>query len=257
MYIRELALVTKRWRDWLPLAWSDFSMPYRRTFIGPLWQAIQAAVWVAGLYAIFHSTESNTTDNYVVYVASGVVIFGFISTTLTSAPDLYLRSANTLLNINISPIFFVFRFTAYNAIKFVCQLPVVFIAVYLFGSGFTVNTLWLIPGLLLLLITGLWMTLLLATIGARYVDLKYAMTSVARILFFVSPIFWGVSDGGLRNYIASYNPITYFIGIIRDPIMSSAPSMHTWTVVLVINLIGIFITWALFTRSRKTIPLWL
>ncbi len=254
--LNDFILATQRWRDWFFLAWYDFKIPYQRTIIGPLWQMLQVGVWVAGLTIIFNQTEGRTTNYYIQYITCGVVFFGFISSIMTASPNLFLQYSQDILNIPMPLFIYVYRMVALNVLNLLFQLPVVFLVIVLVAN---VNryTLLSIPALLAYFITAIWVTLLLAILGSRFKDLKYTIASIMRLLFFFSPIFWVPVKGSFRETIAFLNPLTYFLEIIRSPLLGQLPSTAAWRNVLVINLFGIVITLAAFLSCRRRIPFWL
>ena len=247
---------TRRWRDWFFLAWYDFKIPYQRTIIGPLWQMLQAGVWVLGLMTIFSESEGGSTTYYLGYVTCGVVFFSFISNIITASSNLFLQYSQDILNIPIPLLIYVYRMVTLNIINFLFQLPVVF-AVIIFSGNANRYILFSIPAFLIYFITATWVTLLLAILGTRFKDLKYSVASVMRLLFFFSPIFWIPIKGSFREIIALFNPLTYFLEILRSPFLGELPSLMAWNIVLFINLFGITLTLAIFLYCRRKIPFWL
>jgi len=47
-----------------------------------------------------------------------------------------------------------------------------------------------LPGIALILLNGLWVSLLLGLISARFRDLLMIVGSIVQVMFFMAPIFW-------------------------------------------------------------------
>ena len=254
---KDITAGIRRWPDWLSLAWFDFVLPHRRAIVGPLWEMLYVAVWVAGLSIVFMASERGTTVSYVAYVACGVTFFGFISSVLTSSPSLFRRRANLIQNISLPMAFYVYRLIATSAIKLLFQLLVVLATVMIFVGGFKFEALWAFPAFLLYLATAAWTALLLAIVGTRFGDTQFATTALMRFLFFASPVFWVPVEGTMRETLAAYNPLTYYIEIMRAPLLGQAPSLTAWGIVIAISAMGSIVTFLVFARLRRLIPFWL
>lgn len=255
--INDIVMGMRRWPDWLSLAWYDFVLPHRRAVIGPLWEMFYVVVWAAGLSVVFMGSEAASGVAYVPYVASGVTLFGFISNILTGSPGLFRQRANLILNISAPLTYHVYRLVAVSTVKLLFQLPVVLVAVLLFSGGIGVEVLWALPALLIYLVTAVWATLLMAIAGTRYGDVQFAARATMRFLFFLSPIFWVPVEGTMRAALAAYNPLTYYLDILRLPLLGETPPLGSWSIVGAISLGGLIVTTAIFSRTRRLIPFWL
>jgi len=222
-------------RLWLSLGWYDFIIMHRRTAIGPFWQTLQAGVWVGGLGLLFGVLLNRTSQNYIAYLAAGIVIWNFITGSLAGGTGVFVKNRKLILNINNPMFTHVLRDITLSTCRFGFQF-LVFIVVLPFSSiEFGLVTLLAIPGLLALLLTAMWVVPLMGIIGARYRDTPYAIGSIMRFLFFTTPVFW-VADGlGPRAYIATFNPFTHFLEIVRAPLLGTIPSFLSWSVVVTVN----------------------
>jgi len=243
-------------RGWIYLGWMDFTVPYRKTFIGPIWEILSAVIWVTGLSIVFYTPDFADISSYVAYVAAGIVIFGYISHILNSTPPLYHSAANTMRTVKISPAFFILRNLVLNLIRFACQLIVAFVAVAYFASLTDMVWLDLFLGTFVVLFTSIWVSLLFAAVGARFPDIVQVVTAITRALLFVTPVFWTVGDSSLRNIIATYNPLTYFLEVMRAPMLGDAVSMRAWAVVIITNLVLIPVALLTYRFTRHRILNW-
>ncbi len=67
------------WRLWSKLAWHDMLARYRRSWVGPFWLVLTAAVFIGALSLIYGTLFRMDIDKFVPFVAIGVVTWGFIS----------------------------------------------------------------------------------------------------------------------------------------------------------------------------------
>lgn len=243
-------------RGWIYLGWMDFIVPYRSTYVGPVWELLSAVVWVLGLSLVFYSPEFSSVSRFVAYVACGIVFFTFTSHTLTQFPSLYLTSGEVMQSIAISPAFFILRTFVLNLLRFASQFVVAIGAVWFFADITEVQIFEFIPGMFVLVNTSLWVGIILASLGARFPDMVQVISTLARTLMFVTPVFWSVGDSQARDIVASYNPITYFIEIVRAPLLGEHVRDVAWIVVISINLALIPIALITYKMVRHRILKW-
>jgi ABC-type polysaccharide/polyol phosphate export permease len=103
----------------------------------------------------------------------------------------------------------------------------------------------------------LWVTQVLGYIGARYRDVEPLIVAFLPILFFVSPVIYSAKQLGDLQPFLLFNPLAYWVGLIRDPIMGQIPGLGAYAYALAITVAGWLL--ALWTTSRKRhrLPYWI
>ena len=255
--VEDILAGCRAWRRWAILGWHDFRLQHHRTVIGPFWQTLQVAFWITGLALIFGTGFRRGVENYIPYLAIGLICWNILSSCLMSGPQVFQKNSNLILNINAPLSLYVFRDIVTILCRSLFQLPILIVVLPLFDVEMTATMLWAIPGLLAVLLTGVWVMIVGAIIGTRYRDFKHAMNSLMRFLFFASPIVWGPVPDTARGIIALYNPISHYLEVVRAPLLGQMPSLTAWSVVLFCTLIGYPIMVTLFNRYRASIVFWL
>lgn len=245
-----------RWRDWLTLGWYDFTIRHRRTMIGAFWETVQVGVWIICLSVVFGHHEGHGPD-YFAYLAAGMISWNFITGTINSGASLFSKNANYMLNLQIPFSFYVFRSITESVAKLAFQAPVYIAVLAFFPHLLSLKMLMFLPGMLVLLFTAFWVAPLLGIIGSRFNDAAYLISIAMRLLFFISPVFWKAHAGrGGRDLMAAYNPFTYFLDVVRQPLLGTMPSAKAWTVALTVTLVGSLVTYLAFRRYRQAIIFW-
>lgn len=242
---------------WVTLGWYDFELQYRRAYIGPLWEIIIVAVWVAGLGLLFGRLLGHDQGDYLVYMASGVVLWQYISSTLTTGANVFVVNSRQIVSVN-NPLFtYVLRNVIEHLAK-LCIHSLVFVAVMAITRTSVKPVMLLaVPGLVVLVFTTLWAVPLLGFIGARFRDFTHLLRAGMRFLFFATPVFWYADGLNDREFLANYNPFTHFLEIVRAPLVGESASLTSWTVVLLINAVGIAIMFVMYNRLRRSLTLWI
>jgi ABC-type polysaccharide/polyol phosphate export permease len=246
------------WRLWTTLGWEDLSDRYRRTFLGVSWLLTSFALFILVYIVVFHEMSGVSGREYALYITIGWGLWGFINSVVSDSCLGYITSSNWMLGVAIPyPVFFLqaaFR----NWVVFLLTLVVVVAIMLWLKSGWTSAMLWAIPGLLSYLITPLWLAAILAPLCARYRDLLHAIRTAMQLMFFATPILWlpGQRDS-LVGIIARYNFLTYFVDVVRFPLIHDGFPAKSWLVVIAVNAIGLVLGFLTYTLTRKKVAYWL
>ncbi|MEZ5935281.1 MAG: ABC transporter permease [Alphaproteobacteria bacterium] len=246
-----------RWPTWLRLGWTDFQVAHRRTVIGPLWQVVQVGIWVVGLTLVFRQALAAKEPNYMAYVAIGVVLWNFMSASITQGANGFVRHAGLIRDINNPILIYPFRILANNLIKMAVQASVILMVWPTTTVALQPTALLSIVGLALVVLTAVWAIPLLALIGVRFRDTSHAFQAVMRFLFFATPVFWMPSGLGQRDYIATFNPLAHYLSVVRDPLLGGTADPLSWAVVIGITLAGGLVSLIALGRFRREIVFWL
>ena len=133
-------------------------------------------------------------------------------------------------------------------------VPLVLI-IFIVPVGWSV--LIIVPALLILTINGIWVSILLGMISARYRDVPPIVTSFVQVLFFVTPVFWPPEALGIWMQALPLNPLFAAVDVVRAPLLGGAPLAYSWTVLLVSTVVGCIGTFFLFAKFRPRIAYWI
>ena len=241
---------------WITLGWYDFTLRYRRTYFGPLWELVVVGVWIAGLGVLFGKLLG-AGDDYLVYLSVGVILWSYISGTLTTGAAVFVSNARAISSIN-NPLF---TYVLRNGVEHWAKMAVhsVLLIGVLAWSGVQIGwqTLLAAPGLMLLFLGSMWAVPLLGFAGARYRDLTHLIRAGMRFLFFATPVFWYADGLGDRGFLALLNPFTHYLEVVRAPLMGETAPMLSWSVVLAIDAIGLMLFAATYSPLRRRLAIWI
>ncbi len=242
---------------WITLGWYDFTLRYRRTYFGPLWEILVVGIWIAGLGLLFGRLLGDPDESYLAYLTVGVILWSYISSTLTTGAAVFVANARAISSIN-NPLF---TYVLRNAVEHLAKMAVhslILIAVLVWAEvelGW--QALMVIPGLLLLFLGSLVAVPLLGFAGARYRDLTHMIRAGMRFLFFATPVFWYVDGLDDRKFLALANPFTHYLEIVRAPLTGETASMFSWSLVLAIDAVGLVLLAATYNSFRRRLAIWI
>jgi ABC-type polysaccharide/polyol phosphate export permease len=120
------------------------------------------------------------------------------------------------------------------------------------GTPVTIAWLWSLPGVAILLLISPAIIVIFATAGAFFPDLEFIVSNLIRVSIFLTPVFWFPSPG-FHQLLYTWNPLTYFIEAVREPIVAGAPPIVALDICSLITLACWVMATVLLGGFRKQI----
>lgn len=256
--INDILCSIQHWRMSTTLGWQDIKLKYKRSSIGPFWITISMAVTIYTIGFLYGHLFKVDIKEYFPHLASGIIGWTFISTSLIESTNIFVESENYIKNAETHYTVFMMRLMIRNIIIFlhniIAYLPIFFLLKII--PGF--NIFLLIPAIFIVsLNVVLWGTVL-AILGTRFRDLLPIITSLIQVAFFMTPIMW------IPNFLPEkyqwfilYNPFNQFLNLLRNPLLNKPIDQWSIMIVLLVSLTG-FLFFSHFINKYKTrIVFWL
>jgi len=237
----------------MALASEDIADSHRATLLGPVWQLLNYLLFAGTIIFIFGRHAPGV--NFMAYVAVGYLVWQFISDTLSQSATLFVREASFIQGTVLPISIYVLRQTMRTAIRSAYALIGAVPLVLFSGVDITPAVLSILPAALLLLLTAPGVAILFALAGVFFRDFQQMVTHSVRLLMFITPIFWVGSGGdGFRGFLYHWNPLTHYIEIVREPVVSGIVPLNSWAVALASSvLISVTALLALGKFNRKIV----
>ena len=258
----ELALLdvvegARRWELWVAMGVQDLKRRYRRSILGPLWLTLSLAILVAALGLLYGRLLNVPLDRYVPHLALGFIAWQFIQGVVTDSCNVFILHKGWITNARWPLSLFVYKMVLQNTLMMAHNALVYVGVAILFGIFAGLPGLLIIPGLALVFVNAVWVGLLFGAVCARFRDIPQIVQSIMRVAFFVTPVIWMPDQLGARAHLALYNPFTYFVELIRAPLLGQVPPVQTWLLALAVTAVGCVVTWLFFVRFRGRVAYWL
>lgn len=238
------------------LAWSDTRTRYRRSVLGPFWLVLGTLIGVGGLGFVWSTLFQVDRATFIPSLSIGLVTWYLLSGSVTEAAGVFYNNRELILNIPVSSLTVSMLLLFRQLINFLHNFVVVIIVFIFFPEHLSWTALLMLPGLFLVSLNLLWIIQLVGYIGARYRDLSPLLNAIMQPLFFITPVLFRPSQLGQNSFIADLNPFTYWLSLIRDPLMGTAPQLSTWLVALVMTVVGWFLALMITAKKRKRLAYW-
>jgi ABC-type polysaccharide/polyol phosphate export permease len=246
-------------RAWIPatMAWQDVRQRYRRSVLGPFWLTISMSVMILTLGFLYSSLFNLSINQYLPFLTLGLLFWTFISTVINEGCVCFIEAESMIRQMRMPFFTHVYRTILRNLI-ILAHNAVVYVAVQIyFHLPLSAYSLLVVPGLVMLLLNGIWVCLLLGMISARFRDVIPIVSSVVQIWFFITPVFWDPSSlAGRHVWLVDFNPIYALVETVRAPLLGQPLAASQWFLALGTTVVGCSVAFAFFTRFRARIPYW-
>jgi lipopolysaccharide transport system permease protein len=242
----------------LALGWQDLKQAYRRSAIGPFWITAGMGVQIATMGIVFGLIFKTNTTDYVPFLAVSIIIWGFISSTISDSCLAFISAESIIKQVDIPFTVHVIRVLWKNALNLIHNLAILPVVFLIFGRGIDGNVLLAFPGLVLLAVNLAWMGLILAMLSARFRDMPPIVSSLLTITFYLTPIMWfpELLPGGTAHLLLGLNPFYHLLQIVRLPILGESPTIENWLLSFSFAIFGSAASAAIFRRFKSQIAYW-
>lgn len=247
----------RRINVWGLLGWQDIRQRYRRSLIGPFWLTISMGTMIAALGLLYAGLFRIELASYLPFLTLGFIVWGLITGFVTDGCTAFITADAIIKQVELPLSVHVYRVLWRHIIIFAHNFLIFVVVATVFSifpgwAGF-----FLIPGLVLLILNGLWIGLLFGLISARFRDVPQVTASIVQVAFFLTPIIWKPETlpNGI-TLVLDLNLFFYLVEVVRAPLLGSIPPLSFWLVTLGITLAGWIVAFYFFQRYRRRIAYW-
>lgn len=264
---------------WGHLGWQDIKQRYRRSVLGPFWITISTGVMALGLGILYSMLFQMKIETFLPYVTAGFVVWGLIVGCVTEGTDTFISNEGLIKHLPAPITVYVLRTIWRQLLMFAHNLIIYVIVVAIFfntlsspyymsqeavghqhpGLGFTFFLA--VPGLALLALNGVWVTILFGIISTRYRDIPQVINSLIQLVFYMTPIVWSPDILGrvgqrIGEVAVQFNPLYHYVQIVRAPMLGQHASWWSWVIVIVITVIGWILAMVAMRNYRARVSYW-
>lgn len=238
------------------LVQQDMLSRYRRSILGMLWSVLMplgTSLIIGAVYSVLW--QSDITD-FLPFLFSGLTTWNYVSECLNAGTVAYIGAEGYIKQLPVDIEIFPIR-VAFVSLTNLCFSLIAFFAMLLIvnPSLITLNTLLVIPAILILMVFGVGMATITATAQVYMRDYSPLQSLILQALFYISPIIYQpamLSEKGF-GFVYEFNPFYYYIQIMRDALIGQMPQMKIWLIALGISLAVLAFAIYLSKRTRRNI----
>lgn len=237
---------------WLALASEDIGDQHRRTTLGPIWMLLNYILFV-GTFTIIFSRGTNIVHN-TAYIAIGLYVWMYCSEVISKATSLFQREESFITGTPLALSVYVMRMLMQVLIRS-GYAGIGCLAIIIFSDvSFSFMWLWSLAGIILIILITPAVIIIFAMASVWFPDMQFIISNIMRLGIFLTPIFWAhTGNHGIRDKIYIYNPFTWFLEIVRAPIVNDTFPAFAFGVCLTLAVIAWMLAIFLLGKLKKQI----
>jgi ABC-2 type transport system permease protein len=239
----------------------DLKVKYADSLLGYFWSVLEPLMMAGVYWFVFTQlmTRQVGEDPYIIFLLSAMLPWWWTNTSLRQSMRALSKDSKLVRSTGLPREIWVLRTVGSKFAEFILALPVLALFAILTGTGLTWYAAFfplavLIHGALLV-----GAGLLIAPLAVLYSDVERLMRIAIRLLFFFSPVLYGVSDvqNRLGDTIASLyilNPLAGILDLYRTAFF--AEEWAGWTAVgvsAVISAMMLVVGLTVFRRFESAV----
>jgi ABC-type polysaccharide/polyol phosphate export permease len=243
---------------WGRLGWQEVKRRYRRTVFGPFWSTLSLAIFIFSLGFVWANLWKQDPVTYLPFLCGGLLAWTLVSSIIVESCAVFTSAEGLIKQLRVSFTALCCAVVWRNLIVFFHNVVILALIDLVFGITVTWQCLLVIPGLFIICINGIWLSLMLGLVCSRYRDVSQLISSILQISLFITPIFWTPSQlGSSMSAFVDYNILFHFVDLIRAPLLGQTPAAWSYIYIGFASGIGWLVTLATFARFRRRVAYWL
>jgi len=246
-YRHSLWLLTKR--D-LRVRYSTNALGYFWSILDPL---LMAAIYYFVFVFIFHR-GSVGEQPYIVFLLSALLPWMWFNGTISDCTRAYMREAKLIRSTTIPRTIWVNRIVLSKGIEFVAALPVLAIFAIVFGARVNIDAIYFPLAIVLQAILSVGVGMIVAPLVVFFRDLERAVKLILRMLFYASPIIYGIEavPESVRH-LTIFNPLTGILSLYRAAFFPGELDWKAVIVAAISSVILLAIGMWVFARTQRAV----
>jgi ABC-2 type transport system permease protein len=257
----KLGTLWGRRRILLLLISRDLKVKYAGSPLGYLWSVLEPLM-LAGIYwFIFTQLIQRRLGEspYVIFLLCGVLPWQFFAGSLRASMKALSKDAKLVRSTNLPREIWILRTVGSKMAEFLFSLPVILFFALLTGAHLTWYVVFFPLALFIQVVLLVGCGLLLAPLSVLYSDVGRVLPIILRLMFYFSPILYGVHDIRQRFpptavHIFAFNPLAGILDLYRTAFFNDEWAGWSAVAVSVVWAVGAMVLGAyVFPRLEGTV----
>ncbi|MCR4633424.1 MAG: ABC transporter permease [Erysipelotrichaceae bacterium] len=237
----------------------DFKSKYKRSILGVFWSFLNPLLTMTVQFLVFSTFFSSDTQNYPVYLLSGVVCFSFFNECTTMCLSSISGNARLITKVYIPKYIFPLARTISSAINLGISLVPLLLASLILGVAIRPQAILFFYFLACLIIFSLGIGLFLSALMVFFRDIQFLWTVLTQIWMYATPIFYPAEIiPDKYKFIVRFNPLYHFIGNCRTCLINGiSPEPRAYIFCLMFAILSLSIGAYTFKKTQDKFALYL
>lgn len=172
------------------LTWRDVKVRYKQTALGASWAVIQP-VFTMVVFSLFFGRLAGVPSDglpYPIFSYAALVPWTFFSNGVTQSANSMVSNQNLVRRVYFPRLAIPLASILAGLVDFAIAFVVLVGMMIYYGTALTPQVVWVLPLLLLALVTALGVGLWLSALNVQYRDVRYVTPFLTQVWLFITPI---------------------------------------------------------------------
>lgn len=231
----------------------DLLAEARRGYMGMLWWVVEPILYMSVFYIIFVKVFQRGDENFVFFLLTGLVVWKWFATTVPQCANSLKANVGLIRQVYIPKVVLLGMVASTSTFKFL--IVFVLLLIFFIFTAIQPSMAWVSLPILMLL--QLFMMLALGGVLAALVpflpDLKLIIDNGMMLLFFLSGIFFDISDVSpeMKSYLY-LNPMAGLIEAYRDVLLEGIwPDWMLLGKIFIASCVMFVVGWSLLKKYDR------
>lgn len=240
---KDVVRSARLWHIWVRLGLQDVRHKFRRSTVGPAWIFLNLGVLIAAIGVIYGRLLGQDLHDYIPYLTAGLVIWQYLISSVSEGAHAFVNSEGYIKQISLPIYVYIFRCLVNVGVTGAISFSVFVIVALAYQVPIGIGTLWVLPGLLVLMACTLCLICILAHLHARFRDIAPMAAVAMQMAFYVTPIIFRAET--LRGqsqslwWVVDLNPLYHLVEIVRRPLVAAQPAAPVSYAAAAVSLIAV------------------
>jgi len=237
-----LGLSQRRWWDFLiTMTEREIKSKYKLSLLGVFWIVLNPIIQMVVIGFIFKFFTLLRTENYLLYLFSGLVVWNFFSSSVSRSTPAVVNERFLLKKAIFPRETIVIAIILSNFVQLLISILLMVPMIFMTGIKINLLALWYLPICLIsLLLFTLGCCLIFASLNVKYRDTNFAINFLMSIWFYATPVIYVLAM--LPNKVSRWlylNPMTGLLEFFRWSVLGWR--VENWSLVIGDIVVGLVI----------------
>ncbi len=242
------------------LVWRDVKVRYKQTALGVGWILLQPLLSVIVFTVIFGMLLNVPSGDvpYPVFALAGLLPWQYFSSSMSRVGTSLVNSSQLITKVYFPRLIIPASGVLSTLVDFGIGFIVLLALLLFYRMPISPRIAWIVPFLLLAIITALAFGLWLAALNVRYRDINYLIPFLLQLWMYVTPVIYGSAIIPERyRFLLALNPMTVVVegfrwAIIGKQSTDSVISIPLFAVSILITLVTFVSGLIYFRKTERT-----
>lgn len=252
--------ITRIWSAryfWIHLTKAELRIKFRRSALGMLWALLNPLLLTLLLSVVIGGMFKQEWKEFSPYVFSGIIVWEFVVTCVVAGSHSIINAEAYIKQFNHPLSIYTIKTVLVNFTVFLVGFLGLFLWILITKpQNFLVSLISLPLSFSLFFLIGWPIAMISSLIHTKFRDYQQMMVLLLQALYYVSPVFFEAKMFRAANlsFILAYNPITYIMNLLRQPLLyGKFPVMTDYVVVICTAGLLYLIVFIKIKREEKNI----